>query len=184
MKMNKTKTNHPETTGEMAMTYYAIAKSPIDDLLLVTDGSALTGVYFVQGNHIQAMKRRWMLQPNHPVLQEAAKQLREYFTGKRNTFSLPLRLAGTDFQKKIWREIARIPYGETVTYSDLAERAGAPRAVRAAGMSTGQNPVSIIIPCHRVIGKSGSLVGFGGGLKRKRYLLDLENAEAPTLKLA
>ena len=91
---------------------------------------------------------RWALNPQHPVLQQAAKQLGEYFAGKRESFSLPLRLAGTDFQQKVWREIALIPFGKTVGYSDLAKRAGAPQAIRAAGTRTGRNPVSIIIPCH------------------------------------
>src|ERR1051325_2484980 len=112
-----------------------------------------------------------------PVLREAAKQLREYFAGKRKSFSLPLRLAGTDFQRRVWGEIARIPYGETVSYSALAQRAGAPLAVRAAGTSTGRNPAAIVVPCHRVMGKNGDLCGFGGGLERKRYLLKLENPD-------
>ena len=90
---------------------------------------------------------------------------------------MPLRLAGTDFQRRVWGEIARIPYGETVSYSALAERAGAPLAVRAAGTSTGRNPAAIVVPCHRVMGKNGDLCGFGGGLERKRYLLKLENPD-------
>ena len=91
--------------------------------------------------------------PEHPVLRQAAKQLQEYFAGKRRNFSLPLRLAGTDFQRRVWREIALIPYGETINYGELAKRAGAPQAIRAAGTNTGRNPLSIIIPCHRVDGK-------------------------------
>jgi len=153
---------------------YSIIKSPIDNLMLVADASALTGVYFAGCDHIPAAGSRWTLNAQHPVLRQAAKQLQEYFAGKRENFSLPLRLAGTDFQKKIWREIALIPYGETITYGDLAKRAGAPEAVRAAGTSTGRNPVSIIIPCHRVVGKNGDMCGFAGGLERKQYLLKLE----------
>ena len=159
------------------MNDYSIIKSPIDDLMLVADASALTGVYFFGGDHIPAASNRWALNPQHPILRQAAKQLREYFAGKRESFSLPLRLAGTDFQRKVWREIALIPYGKTASYSDLAKRAGAPQAIRAAGTSTGRNPVSIIIPCHRVMGKNGGLCGFAGGLERKRYLLELENSD-------
>jgi methylated-DNA-[protein]-cysteine S-methyltransferase len=104
----------------------------------------------------------------------AAKQLEGYFARKRQRFSVPLRLVGTDFQQAVWRQIARIPYGETITYGDLAERAGAPRAIRAAGANTGRNPISIIIPCHRVVAKNGGMCGFAGGLETKRGLLDLE----------
>ncbi len=156
------------------MNSYSIIKSPIDDLMLVTDDSALTGLYFVGCDHIPTASNRWTLNPQHPVLRQAAKQLQEYFAGKRESFSLPLRLAGTDFQERVWREIALIPYGETISYGDLAKRAGAPQAIRAAGTSTGRNPVAIVIPCHRVVGKNGDMCGFAGGLERKRYLLGLE----------
>ena len=153
---------------------YSIIKSPIDDLMLVADASALTGVYFAGYDHTPVASNRWTLNAQHPVLRQAAKQLQEYFAGKRKSFSLPLRLDGTDFQKRVWREIALIPYAETITYSDLAKRVGAPEAIRAAGTSTGRNPVSIIIPCHRVMGKNGAMRGYAGGLERKRYLLELE----------
>jgi len=164
------------------MNYYSSIKSPINDLLLVADASALTGLYFVGCDHIPAASRHWALNPKHPVLQQAAKQLREYFAGKRTEFSLPLHLAGTDFQQKIWREIARIPYGETVSYSDLAKRAGAPKAIRAVGTTTGRNPVSIMIPCHRVVRKNGGMGGFAGGLERKRHLLEFENSDMELAK--
>jgi methylated-DNA-[protein]-cysteine S-methyltransferase len=165
--------------GENIMNHfsYSILKSPIDDLMLVADASVLTGVYFVGCDHIPAASKHWTLNAQHSVLSQATKQLQEYFAGKRQNFSLPLRLAGTDFQQKVWQEIARIPYGETINYSELAKRAGAPQAIRAAGTTTGRNPVSIIVPCHRVMGKNGSMCGFAGGLERKRYLLSLENSE-------
>ena len=159
------------------MNFYSIIKSPIGDLLLVADVSAVTGVYFPGRDHVPAASKAWTLTPQHPVLQQAAKQLQEYFAGKRKSFTLPLRLAGTDFQQQVWREIALIPYGETINYSELAKRAGAPQAIRAAGTTTGRNPLSIIIPCHRVMGKNGGLCGFAGGLKRKRHLLELENSD-------
>ncbi len=163
-----------ENNGKNTVNYYTIVKSPIDDLMLVADADTLTGLYFVGAKYTPAASKDWKLNPKHPVLQEAAKQLREYFAGKRDSFPLPLRLTGTDFQKRVWREIALIPYGQTISYSELAKRAGSPQAIRAAGTSTGRNPVAIIIPCHRVMGKSGDMCGFGGGLERKRYLLGLE----------
>ena len=166
-----------ETKKEKDMQYYSIVQSPVGDLTLVADNGALTGVYFAGRDRIPGASKRWTRDARPPVLREAAKQLREYFAGKRKSFSLPLRLAGTDFQRRVWREIARIPYGETVSYSALAERAGAPLAVRAAGTSTGRNPAAIVVPCHRVMGKNGDLCGFGGGLERKRYLLKLENPD-------
>jgi methylated-DNA-[protein]-cysteine S-methyltransferase len=127
------------------------------------------------GEDISAAAKQWKLDAQHPILRLAAKQLQEYFAGEREALSVPLRLAGTDFQQRIWREIARIPCGQTLSYSDLANRAGAPRAFRAAGTSTGRNPAAIFVPCHRVVGKNGSMCGFGGGLDRKRFLLGLEN---------
>ena len=152
---------------------YLIAKSPIDDLMLVADDSALIGVHFAGFEP----RENWKRTPAHPILKEAAQQLQDYFAGKRNKFSIPLRLEGTEFQKKIWKQIARIPYGQTISYSDLAKNAGNPEAIRAAGTSTGRNPIAIIIPCHRVVGKNGAMCGFGGGLPRKKFLLNLENPE-------
>jgi len=156
---------------------YSIIKSPIGDLMLVADVSAVTGLYFADCDHIPPASKQWILNAQHPVLQQATEQLQEYFAGRRKAFSVPLRLEGTDFQQRVWRQIALIPHGETITYSDLALRAGAPQAIRAAGTTTGRNPVSIIIPCHRVMGKNGSLCGFAGGLERKRHLLELENVD-------
>jgi methylated-DNA-[protein]-cysteine S-methyltransferase len=157
---------------------YCAIKSPIGELRLAADDTALTGLYFAGCKHIPATRKQWTLDARHPVLLEAAKQLGEYFAGKRATFSLPLRLVGTDFQERVWNEIALIPHGETVSYSELAKRAGKPLAIRAAGTSTGRNPISIIIPCHRVMGKNGGLHGFAGGLDRKRRLLGIENQDA------
>src|SRR5260370_22744210 len=128
------KFNMKQTKTTDIMNYYLIIKSPIDDLMLAADASALTGLYFAGCDHIPAASKSWTLNAQHPVLQQAAEQLQEYFAGTRKNFSLPLRLGGTDFQRKVWREIAHIPYGETTSYSDLAKRAGAPLAIRAAGM--------------------------------------------------
>ena len=175
--MKQTKTRETNSINS-----YSIIKSPINEIMLVADDSALIGVYFVGRDHLPATSKQWKHNAQHPVLQQAARQLQEYFAGKRTEFSLPLRLAGTDFQQSVWREIALLPYGETISYSELAKRAGAPRAIRAAGTATGRNPVAIIIPCHRVVGKNGTLGGFGGGLERKRHLLGLEHPPAKPLK--
>lgn len=171
------KTKQKEETGVNVMKYYAIIQSPIDDLMLVADDTALTGLYFVGHKHIPSESKHWTLNPQHPVLRQAAKQLQEYFASKRTDFSIPLRLSGTDFQKRVWNQIALIPHGETINYSELAKRAGAPEAIRAVGTATGRNPVSIIVPCHRVMGKNGNLCGFAGGLPRKQHLLALEISE-------
>ena len=112
----------------------------------------------------------------YPVLDETRKQLKMYFDGRLKKFNLPVELMGTDFQRSVWRQLTRIPHGKTVNYGKIAERVGKPKGARAAGMAIGSNPISIVVPCHRVIGKSGDLVGFGGGLWRKRWLLNHEGA--------
>ena len=112
--------------------------------------------------------------PSHPVLRAAAKQLKEYFSGKRKSFDLPLKPEGTEFQMKVWRELSRIPYGTTISYGEQAKRVGDKNAARAVGSANGRNPIAIIVPCHRVVASSG-IGGFGGGLKAKRILLSLEN---------
>jgi len=108
------------------------------------------------------------------MMRETLRQLRAYFAGELRTFDVPLEMIGTEFQRRVWQALRKIPYGETRSYSQLASRIGAPRAVRAVGAANGRNPIPIIVPCHRVIGASGHLVGFGGGLEWKRFLLDLE----------
>jgi methylated-DNA-[protein]-cysteine S-methyltransferase len=114
----------------------------------------------------------------HPIAMEAARQLRAYFAGQLRRFDLPLDMQGTPFQLAVWRELERIPYGETRSYSQIAAAIGAPRAVRAVGAANGANPIPIVVPCHRVIGASGKLVGYGGGLPLKKRLLELEGARA------
>jgi len=171
----------PKANEGNATKYYATIKSPIGELMLVADDTALTGVYFGGHDHVPAASEGWTRDAQHPVLRKAALQLQEYLSGKRKSFEIPLRLTGTDFQEKVWQQIARIPYGETISYAELAKRAGNPQAIRAAGTTTGRNPVSIIVPCHRVVGKNGGLGGFGGGLDRKRFLLSLERSGQPLL---
>ena len=172
-KMMTTKQTNLRRTSSGENYFYTTVKSPLGALLLIAHASALTGLYFTARNPKRG--DRWTLDARHPVLALAAVQVQEYFAGKRHTFSVPLRPLGTPFQENIWSEIARIPYGEILSYSTLAKRAGAPRAIRAAGTATGQNPISIIIPCHRVMGKNGGLCGFAGGLELKRRLLALES---------
>lgn len=111
---------------------------------------------------------------NHKMIIETKKQLKEYFSGKRKTFDIELSIEGTPFQKQVWQELSKIPYGQTISYGEQAQRLGNKNKARAVGLANGRNPVSIIVPCHRVIGSDGHLTGFGGGLECKKYLIDLE----------
>ena len=113
------------------------------------------------------------------LLDEASAQLETYFAGERKQFDLPLAMAGTPFQQRVWRELCEIPYGETISYGELARRVGKPGSARAVGLANGRNPVAIIVPCHRVIGSNGKLTGYGGGLDRKAWLLDHEAGHGP-----
>jgi methylated-DNA-[protein]-cysteine S-methyltransferase len=158
-----------------------VVASPIGPLTLVAAGGGLAGVYMDQHRHMPPAGRLGEAvtpggqPPADGPLAEAARQLQEYFTGQRTGFDLPLQLEGTGFQQRVWKGLQDIGYGETISYGELARRIGAPpSASRAVGLANGKNPVSIIVPCHRVIGADGSLTGYGGGLPRKRYLLDLE----------
>jgi methylated-DNA-[protein]-cysteine S-methyltransferase len=156
------------------MTYYTEYDSPLGTLLLATTEHGLSGVYFEQHKHFKG-KAGWQYQPTHHYLQQATHQLDEYFGGKRKTFDLPLDLLqGTEFQRKVWLALSKIRFGETTTYMGHANHLGNAKAVRAVGTAIGRNPISIIVPCHRVIGTSGALTGYAGGIERKQYLLALE----------
>jgi methylated-DNA-[protein]-cysteine S-methyltransferase len=147
--------------------------SPIGPIRLTEAGNALTGVFMLKHKHGPAgfsPEERG----DSPLLEEAARQLAAYFDGTLTKFDLPLVPEGSDFQRQVWDELRRIPFGETTSYMELAKRIGDTRHVRAVGAANGRNPISIIIPCHRVVGSDGSLVGYGGGLERKRWLLDHE----------
>jgi methylated-DNA-[protein]-cysteine S-methyltransferase len=161
--------------------YYCYMSSPIGELLLAGDDDALTMIGFPQG----AMRRDpggdWIY--NEKPFAVAISQLNEYFAGERHDFDLPLRLSGTEFQLLVLEELQRIPYGETTSYGDIAERIGRPKAMRAVGAANGRNPIPIIVPCHRVIGRSGDLTGFGGGLDTKEALLRLEAEHDPSTLL-
>jgi len=160
------------------MTRFARIPTPLGTVIAIAAGGALTGIHFEGGRHVPPISAEWREDPYHEPLRRCAEQLADYFEGKRQCFDLPVAPRGTDFQQRVWREIARVPYGETITYSQLAERAGAPGSARAAGAATGRNPLSILVPCHRVVATDGSLTGYAGGLARKEKLLALEGALA------
>ncbi len=149
------------------MERFVYIPSPLGTLTLVEEEDSLTGLYFGQ------LASQGQKGPT-PLLEEACRQLEEYFAGKRREFSLPLSPKGTAFQLKVWQALLTIPYGETRSYRDIAQLAGCPKGCRAVGMANHRNPISIIVPCHRVVGANGSLTGYGGGLQAKQFLLELE----------
>jgi methylated-DNA-[protein]-cysteine S-methyltransferase len=154
--------------------YYTYLSSPIGDLLLTGDGRALTGLYMGQD-----ARPDWVRDDGQ--FARAASQLQAYFADELQRFDLALAAAGTAFQQKVWRALRDIPFGETRSYGEIARAIGSPTASRAVGMANGRNPISIIVPCHRVIGADGSLTGYGGGIERKRWLLGHEGAALVTV---
>jgi methylated-DNA-[protein]-cysteine S-methyltransferase len=160
-------------------TCYTWYESPVGPLLLAGSQAALRHVSFSAGKHGVTIEPQWTEDRN--IFAEAIRQLTEYFAGERKTFRLELDPSGTEFQRSVWRELREIPYGETISYKQLAERISKPKAVRAVGAANGANPIPIIIPCHRVIGHDGSLTGFGGGLPLKKRLLELESRQLALL---
>ena len=156
------------------MKQYVECASPIGRLLVVAEGKAVTEIHFP--NKRVRPARDW--EEGSPLLRRAAKQLEQYFAGRRKAFDLPLEPRGTEFQRAVWAELQRIDYGGTVSYGELATRIARPKAVRAVGAANGANPIPIVIPCHRVIGANGKLTGFGGGLPTKKKLLALESGAA------
>ncbi len=154
------------------MNVYSIVSSPIGDLLLVSDTESLTGLY--TPGHGRRPAPDWVSDPEHPVLAATRTQLSEYFAGTRRAFDLPLASVGTAFQEAVWKGLRDIEFAHTESYLGLALRIGSPAAVRAVGAANGRNPISIVVPCHRVIGADGSLTGYAGGIEAKRWLLDHE----------
>ncbi len=154
--------------------FYTYIPSPLGDLLVAGDGQTLHLISFPTGNKTLRHADHW--QRNDGMFKEVAKQLKAYFAGKLKEFDLPLTLDGTDFQNQVWKNLATIPYGETATYGEMAKKAGRPKASRAVGAANGANPLPIVLPCHRVIGSTGDLTGFGGGMDAKKFLLGLEGA--------
>lgn len=154
---------------------YTVFESPVGPLLLAGDGLALQALAFAHGRS-GTPDASW-LRDTSGLLDPVRRELDSYFDGRLREFKVPLAPRGTAFQQSVWHNLRDIPYGETISYGELARRVGDPRAVRAVGAANGANPIAIIVPCHRVIGANGSLVGFGGGLPIKRALLDLERGE-------
>ena len=163
-----------------ALFYTQINDSPVGPLLLAGDQAALHVLSFGAGSRPREIDADWK-PDTKGVLEPVRKELDQYFAGRLKTFSTPVAFNGTQFQNAVWRELQRIPYGETISYLELAKRIKNPDAVRAVGMANGANPVAIIVPCHRVIGSNGSLTGFGGGLPTKRALLELEKGQRTLL---
>ena len=160
--------------------YYDDLETPIGTLRLVADDIGLREIRFAEPRHPRDTPATWV-RASHPFT-AARQQLAEYFAGTRTEFDLPLHPVGTPFQISVWQELARIPYGVTNSYGDIAKRIDRPRAMRAVGAANGRNPLPIVVPCHRVIGSNGSLTGFGGGLPTKEFLLALEGRELAKAK--
>jgi len=171
--------NAPAVTTESLAA--AALNSPVGPLLCVAGQGALRSLLFLDDAaeapaRAERLGARICEAPDHPIIDQARRELDEYFRGERRAFTVPLDMRGTEFQRRVWDALRRIPYAETTSYADIARRIGAPKAVRAVGGANGANPIPVIVPCHRVIGACGALTGFGGGLARKRILLDLERA--------
>ena len=155
---------------------FDVAETPLGTMLLAAADDALAGAWFEGQRHHPRIDALWLRRRDLPVLRRAAAELGEYLAGERVAFDVPLAPAGTPFQRAVWTCIAKVPFGETIAYRELAARAGRPEAIRAAGAATGRNPLSVFIPCHRIVGADGALTGYAGGIERKRALLGIERA--------
>lgn len=156
---------------------YTKVESPVGNLWLIASKAGLHALVWdkdIKDNKYKTAMKALTESKSHPMISKVIKQLQEYFSGKRKDFDIPLAPSGTDFQMKAWKQLSRIPYGTTINYAEQAKRLGDPNASRAVGTANGRNPISIIVPCHRVIAKNGSLSGFGGGISNKKFLLELE----------
>lgn len=160
-------------------TFYATFASPVGPLLMMSDGQALTGLHTDSDKHRPAMRPDWIRDEAAAPFAQVKAQLCGYFEGRLTEFDLPLAPRGTEFQLRVWQELRNIPHGETISYAELARRIGRPQASRAVGHANARNPISIIVPCHRVIGADNSLTGYAGGLERKRMLLAHEAEKRP-----
>jgi methylated-DNA-[protein]-cysteine S-methyltransferase len=156
---------------------YTTVESPIGELLLLGDGEVLRGLYMQAGRRPIRIRPAW--ERDDSAFPEAREQLAQYFAGERTSFDLPMQLDGSVFQRTVWHALTEIPYGQTISYGELARRIDRPDLARAVGTANGQNPIAVVVPCHRVIGSDGKLVGYGGGLENKRLLLDLEQGTVP-----
>jgi len=155
-------------------TYYTFLDSPIQRTLLTSDGTSLTGFFMNTDKHGQDVDKSWVRNDKAKPFPEAREQVSAYFEGRLKEFDLPLAPNGTEFQRRVWKELEKIPFAATISYGELARRIGKPNASRAVGLANGSNPIAIIVPCHRVIGANGKLTGYGGGLPRKESLLAFE----------
>lgn len=163
------------TRKQTSMKYsFKSMDSPVGTLTLVANGNALAAILWENDTPGRVPLGELVEEPDVPVLQQAEQQLREYFSGKRQEFSIKMEFSGTEFQRKVWAALTKIPFGDTRSYTDIANQIGHPGAVRAVGAANGKNPISIMAACHRVIGANGKLTGFAGGLEAKAYLLNLE----------
>lgn len=161
------------------MIRYTLMQSPIDEILIAAEGDAIVSLQMATHRQTdRVIDPTWTRDDADAPLRRAAGQLAEYFAGERTTFDLPLAPVGTEFQRRVWDQLCAIPHGTTITYGELARRVGDVNASRAVGLANGRNPIAIVIPCHRVIGANGALTGFGGGVKRKRFLLEHEGSLA------
>ena len=154
---------------------YTTIESPIGELLLLGDGQTLCGLYMQDGRKPATINPSW--EPSTAPFAAVTEQLNEYFAAHRTVFDIPLAFEGAPFEREVWHALEEIPYGETVSYGEIARRVGQPSAARAVGLANGRNPIAVIVPCHRVIGADGTLTGYGGGLERKRLLLELEQGQ-------
>lgn len=154
---------------------YKTMKSPVGELKLVASDKGLAAILWKNDKPNRTNIRNYDKDESNPILMKVEKELNEYFAGKRKKFTVKMDFVGTDFQKKVWSALLEIPFGETRSYADIAKQVGSPKAVRAVGAANGRNPISIIAACHRVIGSSGKLTGYAGGMKNKEYLLALES---------
>lgn len=166
------------------MRIYDLYDSPHGQILLAANDAGIAGVYFAGQKYFPQDESEWRRDRRNALLEQAQRELGEYFAGKRKRFAVPLAPAGTTFQRAVWKAISTVGYGETISYGELARRAGVAGQARAAGAATGRNPIGIIVPCHRIIGADGSLTGYAGGLARKRALLALEAGELELLSAA
>ncbi|MCK6402414.1 MAG: methylated-DNA--[protein]-cysteine S-methyltransferase [Sphaerotilus natans subsp. sulfidivorans] len=160
--------------------FWTALDTPLGTMILAARGrdelAALAGAWFVGQRHFDGPQADWQRDDDHPLLREAATQLHDWHAGRRIDFDLPLAPEGSAFQQSIWQALSRIPHGRTCSYGDLAAAVGRPGAARAVGAATGRNPLSILVPCHRLVGRDGALTGYAGGLERKRQLLAFEAA--------
>jgi methylated-DNA-[protein]-cysteine S-methyltransferase len=158
-----------------SITFWSALSTPLQTMVLACSEAGMHGAWFVGQRHFDGPTPDWQRDDQHPLLQSATAQLTDWYAGQRREFTLPLAPTGTPFQQAVWTELARIGYGNTRTYGEVAAALGRPAASRAVGAATGRNPLSIIIPCHRLVGRNGALTGYAGGLARKRALLAFES---------